>query len=54
MFKSKQRIKTKIIAFLKKEHNEGQIKLFFKQFNLDLIMVANSRRYIHYDIVDKI
>ena len=51
-FKSKKRVKTKVMNFLKTEHQEAKIKEYLKQLDLSLNVLADSNRYKHYDIID--
>lgn len=51
-YKSKKRVKTKVINFLKKEHQEANIIKFLKELELKLDNSVSSRRYKHYDIID--
>lgn len=51
-FKSKKRVKTKVIKFLKIEHQEANIIKYLKELGLKLDGSVPSRRYKHYDIID--
>lgn len=51
-FNSKKRVKTKVMNFLKAEHQEAEIKKYLSQLDLSLNVLADSNRYKHYDIID--
>ena len=51
-FKSKKRVKTKIINFLKKEHQEAKIIEKLKENDLKLKLIHKSKKYLMYEIVD--
>lgn len=51
-YKSNKRHKTKVINFLKNNHDESKINQFLEPLNLKLNQYATSRRYIHYEIID--
>lgn len=51
-FESKKRVKTKVLNFLKIEHQESKINEFLKQYDLKLEVFGKSKRYLHYKIID--
>lgn len=52
-FKSNKRVKTKVLQFIKKEHQETKINEYLNTLDLKLEKVLISKKYIHYNIVDK-
>lgn len=52
-FKSEKRIKTKVLNFIKKEHQESKINNYLSSLGLKLEKVLTSKKYIHYNIIDK-
>lgn len=50
--KSTKRVKTKVLNFLKVEHQESKINQFLNELGLKLEGSIPSRRYKHYDIID--
>lgn len=51
-FESKKRVKIKVLEFIKNEHRDTKIKEYLKQFDLKLVLVHKSRKYIQYFILD--
>ena len=52
-FKSNKRVKTKVLKFIKKEHQEGKINEYLNTLGLKLEKVLTTKKYIHYNIIDK-
>ena len=52
-FKSNKRVKTKVLKFIKKEHQEIKINNYLDTLGLKLEKVLISKKYVHYNIVDK-
>ena len=52
-FKSNKRVKTKVLNFIKKEHQEGKINEYLNTLGLKLEKVLISKKYVHYNIIDK-
>lgn len=52
-FKSKRRVKTKVLKFIKNEHQEGKINEYLNTLGLKLEKVLTSKKYVHYNIIDK-
>lgn len=52
-FKSNKRVKTKVLNFIKKEHQEGKINEYLNTLGLKLEKVLTSKKYVHYNIIDK-
>lgn len=52
-FKSKRRVKTKVLNFIKNEHQEGKINEYLNTLGLKLEKVLTSKKYVHYNIIDK-
>lgn len=52
-FNSNKRVKTKVLKFIKKEHQEVKINEYLNTLGLKLEKVLTSKKYIHYNIIDK-
>lgn len=52
-FKSNKKVKTKVLKFIKKEHQENKINEYLDTLGLTLEKVLTSKKYIHYIIIDK-
>lgn len=52
-FKSEKRVKTRVLNFIKKEHQEGKINEYLNTLGLKLEKVLISKKYVHYNIIDK-
>lgn len=52
-FKFTKRVKTKVLNFLKTEHEESKIKKYVNELGLELVKVTTSKKYIHYEIIEK-
>lgn len=52
-FRSKKRVKTKVLKFIKKEHQETKINEYLNNLGLKLEKVLISKKYVHYNIIDK-
>lgn len=52
-FKSNKRVKTKVLNFIKKEHQENKINNYLNTLGLKLEKVLISKKYVHYNIIDK-
>ena len=52
-FKFDKRCKTKLIDFLKNNHEEAKILKYCEEMGLKLNKFTESRRYIHYVIHDE-
>lgn len=50
-FKSQKRVKTKVINFIKKNHHEGDIIKFLKNYDLKLEKISTSKKYLMYEII---
>ena len=52
-FKSEKRVKTKVLKFIKNEHQEGKINEYLSSLGLKLEKVLISKKYIHYNIINR-
>ena len=52
-FKSKKRIKGKVLKFIKENHQESDIIKYLNAFDLKLEIINKSKRYLTYNIIDK-
>lgn len=52
-FKSNKRVKTKVLKFIKNEHQETKVNEYLNTLDLRLEKVLVSKKYIHYNIIDK-
>lgn len=52
-FESNKRVKTKVLKFIKQNHEEVKIIKFLEQYNLILEKINVSKKYIMYKIADK-
>lgn len=53
-FNSKKRVKTKVLDFIKNNHQESEIIKYLKQYDLELCKLVTSKKYNHYLIIDKV
>ena len=52
-FKSNKRVKTRVLKFIKKEHQESKINEYLNNLGLKLEKALTSKKYVHYNIIDK-
>lgn len=52
-FKFEKRVKTKVIKFLKENHEESKIIKFLETLNLKLVVIGDSNRYRQYEITEE-
>lgn len=52
-FNSNKRVKTKVLKFIKKEHQESKINEYLNTLGLKLEKVLTSKKYVHYNIIDR-
>lgn len=51
-YHSEKRVKTKVLNFIKKEHEESKILAYLKSLDLKLVCINDSKRYKSYYIID--